>query len=202
MSPAPLVFRSEKTLMMPMTVPSRPMKRGEGADGGQGVHALLEELVDLGGAAGDGALDGLDDVVVGVHALELLLVLEDVQAVLEDEGHVGLVVGGGGALGGLEVAAAQRVHEELEELLGGGVGAGVHHEALHGDIDLQHEEDEQDDDDALVGDRGLTPDAGDGEGFAFEEGQVEGSEEVHGLFLLLGIRWGGREGSGIRRPAT
>ena len=64
MSPAPLVFRSEKTLMMPITVPSRPMKGARAPMVARAQHALLEELGDFGGAADDGALHGLDHVVV------------------------------------------------------------------------------------------------------------------------------------------
>ena len=76
-----------------------------------------------------------------VEGLELLLVLEDVQAVLEHEGDVALVVGGGGALGGLEIAAAEGVHEELQELAGSGVALGVDDAALDGGVDRAAGED-------------------------------------------------------------
>ena len=122
--------------------------------------------------------------MVGVHGLELLLVLEDVQAVLEHQGDVALVVGGGGALGGLEVTAAEGVHEQLEELVGGLLALGVGDEALDGHVDLVAQEEEENEDDALVGQGGGAPDLGGGEavGAAFSEGEQEGGrEKVHGV---------------------
>jgi len=103
----------------------QPDEGGEGADGGQGQHALLEQVADLGAAPGNGAFHRLDHVMAPMEGLELFFIPENIQAVLEHQSHVTLVVGHGGLLRGFEVAQTERLQEQLEEAPGGRVAPGI-----------------------------------------------------------------------------